>query len=54
MMAARTQTLYGIADSPVGLAAWLLDHNDAGGQPAEAVAEALNRTTSANGELTRD
>jgi pimeloyl-ACP methyl ester carboxylesterase len=54
MMAARPQTLYGIADSPVGLAAWLLDHNDADGQPAAAVAEALNRTTSANGELTRD
>ena len=34
MMAARPQTLYGIADSPVGLAAWLLDHNDADGQPA--------------------
>ena len=32
-MAARPQTLYGIADSPVGLAAWLLDHNDADGQP---------------------
>src|SRR6266511_3606983 len=32
MMAARPQTLYGIADSPVGLAAWLLDHNDADGQ----------------------
>jgi pimeloyl-ACP methyl ester carboxylesterase len=28
-MASRPQTLYGIADSPVGLAAWLLDHNDA-------------------------
>jgi pimeloyl-ACP methyl ester carboxylesterase len=54
MMAARPQTLYGIADSPVGLAAWLLDHNDAGGQPAAAVASALNRTTSATGELTRD
>jgi pimeloyl-ACP methyl ester carboxylesterase len=54
MMAARPQTLYGIADSPVGLAAWLLDHNDADGQPAAAVALALNRTTSANGELTRD
>jgi pimeloyl-ACP methyl ester carboxylesterase len=53
MMAARPQTLYGIADSPVGLAAWLLDHNDADGQPAAAVVEALNRTTSANGELTR-
>jgi pimeloyl-ACP methyl ester carboxylesterase len=53
-MAARPQTLYGIADSPVGLAAWLLDHNDADGQPAAAVVEALNRTTSATGELTRD
>jgi len=54
MMAARPQTLYGIADSPVGLAAWLLDHNDADGQPAVAVAEALERTESATGELTRD
>ena len=53
-MAARPQTLYGIADSPVGLAAWLLDHNDADGQPAAAVAAALERTTSATGELTRD
>jgi pimeloyl-ACP methyl ester carboxylesterase len=54
LMASRPQTLYGIADSPVGLAAWLLDHNDAGGQPAVAVAAALDRTTSATGELTRD
>jgi pimeloyl-ACP methyl ester carboxylesterase len=54
IMASRPQTLYGIADSPVGLAAWLLDHNDADGQPAAAVASALNRTTSATGELTRD
>ncbi|MBD2095713.1 alpha/beta fold hydrolase [Trichocoleus sp. FACHB-591] len=53
-MASRPQTLYGIADSPVGLAAWLLDHDDAGGQPAAAVVEALNRTTSTTGELTRD
>jgi pimeloyl-ACP methyl ester carboxylesterase len=53
-MAARPQTLYGIADSPVGLAAWLLDHDDGGGQPAAAVVAALNRTTSATGELTRD
>jgi pimeloyl-ACP methyl ester carboxylesterase len=53
-MAARPQTLYGIADSPVGLAAWLLDHNDADGQPAAAVAAALTRTTSDTGELTRD
>src|SRR3712207_3866738 len=54
LMGSRPQTLYGIADSPVGLAAWLLDHNDADGQPAAAVAAALNRTTSATGELTRD
>jgi pimeloyl-ACP methyl ester carboxylesterase len=53
-MAARPQTLYGIADSPVGLAAWLLDHDDGGGQPAAAVVEALSRTTSATGELTRE
>jgi pimeloyl-ACP methyl ester carboxylesterase len=53
-MAARPQTLYGIADSPVGLAAWLLDHNDADGQPAAAVTAALDRTSSATGELTRD
>ncbi len=54
LMGSRPQTLYGIADSPVGLAAWLLDHNDADGQPAAAVASALNRRTSATGELTRD
>jgi pimeloyl-ACP methyl ester carboxylesterase len=53
-MAARPQTLYGIADSPVGLAAWLLDHDDGGGEPATAVVEALSRATSATGELTRD
>jgi hypothetical protein len=53
-MGTRPQALYGIADSPVGLAAWLLDHNDADGQPAAAVTSALDRTTSATGELTRD
>jgi pimeloyl-ACP methyl ester carboxylesterase len=53
-MAVRPQTLYGIADSPVGLAAWLLDHNDADDQPAAAVVEALDRTSSTTGELTRD
>ena len=26
-MGSRPQTLYGIADSPVGLAAWFLDHD---------------------------
>ena len=54
MMGTRPQTLYGIADSPVGLAAWLLDHNDGDGQPAAAVVAALRRATSAAGELTRD
>ncbi|MCI0533866.1 MAG: epoxide hydrolase 1 [Verrucomicrobiales bacterium] len=54
LMGSRPQTLYGIADSPVGLAAWLLDHNDADGQPAAAVASALTRITSTRGELTRD
>jgi pimeloyl-ACP methyl ester carboxylesterase len=53
-MAARPQTLYGIADSPVGLAAWLLDHNDADGQPAAAIVEGLHRASSDTGELTRD
>jgi len=54
MMASRPQTLYGLADSPVGLAAYLLDHGDGGGEPAAAVVEALQRTSSATGELTRD
>jgi len=53
-MAARPQTLYGIVDSPVGLAAWLLDHNDADDQPAAAVTAALSRASSDTGELTRD
>src|SRR5262245_63637168 len=53
LMATRPQTLYGIADSPVGLAAWLLDHGDGDGQPAVGIATALNRTASATGELTR-
>ncbi len=54
IMGSRPQTLYGLADSPVGLAAWLLDHNDAHGQPAAAVVAGLHRTSSATGELTRD
>ncbi len=28
-MALRPQTLYGLVDSPIGLAAWMLDHDDA-------------------------
>jgi len=54
MMASRPQTLYGFADSPVSLAAYMLDHGDGDGQPAAAVVAALQRTSSATGELTRD
>ncbi len=41
MMATRPQTLYGLADSPVGLAAWMLDHGDGYGQPAAAIMSAV-------------
>jgi hypothetical protein len=57
MMETRPQTLTGIADSPVGLAAWLLDHGDGYGQPAAPVTSAvLGRTTNGHpaGALTRD
>ncbi len=54
LMASRPQTLYALDDSPIGLAAFLLDHNDNGAQPAAAVAAALSRTSSTTGELTRD
>ena len=54
MMANRPQTLYGLADSPVGLAAYLLDHGDGQGQPAAAFVAGLKRTSSTAGELTRD
>ena len=33
IMATRPQTLYGLADSPVDLAAFMLDHGDGSGQP---------------------
>jgi pimeloyl-ACP methyl ester carboxylesterase len=57
MMATRPQTLYGLADSPVGLAAWMFDHGDGYGQPAAAVTSAaLGRTINGHpaGDLTRD
>ncbi len=54
IMGSRPQTLYAIADSPVGLAAWLLDHGDGDGQPAGGLVSGLNRSTSDTGELTRD
>lgn len=54
MMGSRPQTLYGLTDSPIGLAAFLLDHGDGDGQPAGAIVAGLKRTSSATGELTRD
>src|SRR5208282_3384621 len=45
MMATRPQTLYGIVDSPVGLAAWFIDHGDGDGQPAAAVTSAVRGHT---------
>jgi pimeloyl-ACP methyl ester carboxylesterase len=57
MMATRPQALYGLADSPIGLAAWMLDHGDGYGQPAAAImSAALGRTVNAHPayDLTRD
>jgi pimeloyl-ACP methyl ester carboxylesterase len=57
MMGTRPQTLYGLADSPVGLAAWLLDHGDGWSQPAAPVTSAVLGYTSRGhpaGDLTRD
>jgi pimeloyl-ACP methyl ester carboxylesterase len=56
-MHTRPQTLYGLADSPVGLAGWLLDHGDGWGQPAAAVVSALAGHTvdgHSAGAFTRD
>jgi pimeloyl-ACP methyl ester carboxylesterase len=56
-MGTRPQTLYGIADSPIGLAAWLIDHGDGWGQPAATMTSALaGRTINGHsaGDLTRD
>jgi pimeloyl-ACP methyl ester carboxylesterase len=49
-MASRPQTIYGIGDSPVGLAAWLLDH-DAG---SYARISRLFLNGEPYGDLTRD
>ena len=55
-MATRPQTLYGIADSPIGLAAWLIDLGDGDAKPAAQTVAALGTHT--NGQpwdlLTRD
>jgi pimeloyl-ACP methyl ester carboxylesterase len=51
MMSTRPQTLYGLADSPVDLAAFMLDHGDGTGQPG-LVERALQGTLDSS--LTRD
>ena len=51
IMTTRPQTLYGLADSPIDLAAFMLDHGDGTGQPG-LVAEALQGHP--GGDLTRD
>ena len=55
-MGTRPQTLYGIADSPVGLAAWLIDHGDGDAEPAAAITAALRRPRKKQlqDDLTRD
>ncbi|MGZ4906934.1 MAG: epoxide hydrolase family protein [Halobacteriota archaeon] len=50
-MSTRPQTLYGLADSPVDLAAWLLDHGDGYDQPAGVLISAVR---GAHEHLTRD
>src|SRR5262249_56361371 len=51
IMWTRPQTLYGLADSPVDLAAFMLDHGDGTGQPG-LVERALQGTL--DSPLTRD
>ena len=51
IMTTRPQTLYGLADSPVDLAAFMLDHGDGTGQPG-LVEKALQGHPT--GDLTRD
>jgi pimeloyl-ACP methyl ester carboxylesterase len=51
IMATRPQTLYGLADSPVDLAAFALDHGDGTGQPG-LVEKVLDGTY--HSDLTRD
>jgi pimeloyl-ACP methyl ester carboxylesterase len=51
LMSTRPQTLYGLADSPVDLAAFMLDHGDGTGQPG-LVEQALQGHPT--GDLTRD
>jgi pimeloyl-ACP methyl ester carboxylesterase len=49
----RPQTLYGLADSPVALAAFMLDHGDGLGQPG-LVQQVLEERLEKPSDLTRD
>src|SRR5438270_9551393 len=51
IMSTRPQTLYGLADSPVDLAAFMLDHGDGTGQPGLVERALEGRLAS---DLTRD
>jgi pimeloyl-ACP methyl ester carboxylesterase len=51
IMSTRPQTLYGLADSPIDLAAFMLDHGDGTGQPG-LVQQVLRGTL--DSPLTRD
>jgi pimeloyl-ACP methyl ester carboxylesterase len=53
-MTTRPQTLTGIADSPIGLAAWLIDHGDGDSQPAASIIAACRKAKGKPEELTRD
>ena len=57
MMTTRPQTLYGLTDSPVALAAWIIDHGDGWDQPAASITSAIvGRTVNGHpaGAVTRD
>jgi pimeloyl-ACP methyl ester carboxylesterase len=53
VMATRPQTLYGLADSPIDLAAFMLDHGDGSGQPG-LVQQVLEGRLERPSALTRD
>jgi pimeloyl-ACP methyl ester carboxylesterase len=53
IMGTRPQTLYGLADSPIDLAAFMLDHGDGLGQPG-LVQQVLEERLERPSDLTRD
>jgi pimeloyl-ACP methyl ester carboxylesterase len=53
IMGTRPQTLYGLADSPINLAAFMLDHGDGSGQPG-LVQQVLEGRLQKPSDLTRD